>query len=125
PWHRAAPLGQRPGSVSPRLRTILAAIAFAAISALVAARTVANLNIPGQPTVERFGLQDFRDNFYYPSVALLDGRNPWNYDDYHAHYPVDRPLPPYSPISLLLNVPLAFLPYGAAMAADFLVNLAL
>jgi hypothetical protein len=111
--------------VSPRLRTLLAALAFATISALVAARTVANLNIPGQPTVERFGLQDFRDNFYYPSVALLEGRNPWDYDDYRTHYAIDRPLPPYSPISLLLHVPLALLPYRAAMAADFVVNLAL
>jgi hypothetical protein len=111
--------------VSPRLRTLLAAVAFAAISALVAARTIANLNVPGQPAVERFGLQDFRDNFYYPSVALLDGRNPYDYDDYRVHYPIDRPLPPYSPISLLLNVPLALLPYGPAMAADFVLNLAL
>jgi hypothetical protein len=108
-----------------RTRTVLAAAAFAAISLIVGARTLANLNIPGRPTAPRFGLQDFRDNFYYPSVALLDGRNPYDYADYHDHYPVDRPLPPYSPISLLLHAPLALLPYEAAMAADFFVNLGL
>jgi len=111
--------------VTGRWRTILAAAALMAMAAIVAARTVRNLNIPGQPAVERFGLQDFRDNFYYPSVALLDGRNPYDYADYRAHYPIDRPLPPYSPISLLLYAPVALLPYRAAMAAGFLVNLGL
>jgi hypothetical protein len=111
--------------VSDRLRTILAAAAFAAISLVVAVRTERNLIIPGQPAAELFGLQDFRDNFYYPSAALLDGRNPYDYADYRAHYPIDRPLPPYSPISLLLHLPLALLPFTAAMAADFLANLGL
>jgi hypothetical protein len=111
--------------LTDRTRTVLAAAAFAAISALVAVRTVANLNIPGRPTVERFGLQDFRDNFYYPSVALLEGRNPYDYADYRAHYPIDRPLPPYSPVSLLLHAPLALLSYQPAMAADFILNLGL
>jgi len=116
---RSAPSPRRPW------RTGLAAAAFLAISAVVAARTIANLNIPGQPTVERFGLQDFRDNFYYPSVALLDGRNPYDYADYHAHYPIDRPLPAYSPVSLLLHAPLALLPFGPAQAVYFLLNLGL
>ena len=111
--------------MSDRLKTLLAAAAFLAISLIVAWRTERNLNIPGQPTAEFYGLQDFRDNFYYPSVALLDGRNPYDYADYRAHYPIDRPLPPYSPISLLLHAPLALLSYPAAMAADFLVNLGL
>lgn len=108
-----------------RWRTLLAAAAFVAISIIVGARTISNLNIPGQPTVELFGLQDFRDNFYYPSVALLQGRNPYDYADYHAHYPIDRPLPAYSPISLLLHVPVALLPFGPAMVAYFLLTLGL
>ena len=111
--------------MTDRWRTVLAAAGFAAISSIVAARTIANLNVPGQPTAQMFGLQDFRDNFYYPSVALLDGRNPYDYADYHATYPIDRPFPAYSPISLLLHLPLGMLPYGLAETGDFLLNLAL
>lgn len=111
--------------MTDRSRTILAAAAFAMISAVVATRTIVNLNVPGRPSEQMFGLQDFRDNFYYPSVALLEGRNPYDYADYRATYPIDRPFPAYSPISLLLHLPLGLLPYRAAEAGDFLLNLAL
>jgi Glycosyltransferase family 87 len=108
--------------VSRRLPTILAVLAFLALAAIAAGRVRADLVDPVHPTLERYGLQDFRDNFYYPSVAFLQGRNPYDVDDYRAHYAIDRPLPPYSPISLLVHLPLALLPFGAAEAADIAVN---
>ena len=40
-----------------------------------------------------------RQNFYYPAVAAKDGRNPYDYEDSKAHYPIDRPLPLYTPIN--------------------------
>ena len=111
--------------MTDRFRAVLAAAAFALIASVVAARTIANLNVPGRPLEQMFGLQDFRDNFYYPSVAMMEGRNPYDYADYHATYPIDRPFPAYSPISLLLHLPLGLLPYRLAEAGDFLLNLAL
>jgi hypothetical protein len=111
--------------VSRRLPAALATLAFLALAAVAAARLRGDLVDPLRPKLERYGLQDFRDNFYYPSVAWLQGRNPYDVDDYRAHYPVDRPLPAYSPISLLVHLPLALLPFGVAQAADFAGNLLL
>jgi hypothetical protein len=108
-----------------RLSARRALLAFLFAGAIVSGRTAMQLNVPGQPRVERYGLQDFRDNFYYPAVAARDGRNPYDYADYQAHYPIDRPLPAYTPINFLVHRPLAWLPYGAAEAADILLNLGL
>jgi hypothetical protein len=98
---------------------------FLLAGALVCGRTAMQMNVPGQPLVERYGLQDFRDNFYYPAVAARDGRNPYDYADYRAHYPIDRPLPAYTPITFIVHRPLAWLPYRVAEAADLLMNLVL
>jgi Glycosyltransferase family 87 len=108
--------------VRRRLPAVVAILAFLALVAIAAGRVRADLVDPLRPAVQRYGLQDFRDNFYYPSVALLQGRNPYDVDDYETHYPVSRPLPAYSPISLLVHLPFALLPFGAAGAADFAVN---
>jgi hypothetical protein len=108
-----------------RLSAGRALTAFLFAGAIVSGRTAMQVNVPGQPRVERYGLQDFRDNFYYPAVAARDGRNPYDYADYQAHYPIDRPLPAYTPINFLVHRPLAWLPYGAAEVADVLLNLGL
>jgi hypothetical protein len=105
--------------VTRRSASILAGAAFVALTAVVAARTVRNLDVAGDPHAQRYGMQDFRDNFYYPSVDLLDGGNPYDAARTRAAYPVDRPLPAYSPIALLVHVPFALLPYRAAEAAYF------
>jgi hypothetical protein len=110
---------------APLIPVRRALLAFLFAGALVAGRTALQLNVPGQPLAERYGLQDFRDNFYYPAVAARDGRNPYDYADYKAHYPIDRPLPPYTPISFVVHRPLAWLPYRLAEAADVLLNLGL
>jgi hypothetical protein len=95
------------------------------MTAVVGTRTIRNLNIPGRPHEELYGDQDFRDNFYYPAVALLEGRNPYDARDYTTRYPVDRPLPAYSPISLAVHLPFALLPFQAAEAAYFLASVVL
>jgi hypothetical protein len=88
-------------------------------------RVASNADIPGQPKVERYGFQDFRDAFYYPAVALLDGVNPYDPVAYQAHYPVARPTSPYAPHSMVLHLPLTLFPYGTARWVHYLVNLAL
>jgi glycosyl transferase family 87 len=108
-----------------RALPILAGLVFSAAVAVTAARIVRNLDIPGQPHEELYGLQDFRDAFYYPSRALLDGVNPYDPVAYQAHYPVARPTSPYAPHSLLLHVPFSLLPYRAAQFAYDALNLLL
>ncbi len=99
--------------------TLAAVLAFAGMVGLVGMRVARNLNVPGHPMEERYGLQDYRDNFYYPVIAVLDGRNPYDFEDYRAHYPIARPLPPYSPISFLVHLPLAPMPFPIAEWAYF------
>jgi hypothetical protein len=108
-----------------RAATLTAILAFAGMIGLIGVRVARNLNVPGRPLEERYGLQDYRDNFYYPVVAVLDGRNPYDFEDYRARYPIARPLPPYSPISFLVHLPLAALPYPIAEWAYFGVSAAL
>lgn len=108
--------------MSRRRSTAFAVLAFLALAAIAAGRVRADRVDLLHPELERYGLQDFRDNFYYPSVAFLQGRNPYDAADYFAHYPIDRPLPAYAPISLLVHLPLALLPFGAAGAVHFAAN---
>jgi hypothetical protein len=111
--------------MTARTATTLALVGFLLASGLVAVRTAILLNVAGDPLVPRYGLQDFRDNVYYPTVAYMDGRNPWDWEDYRAHYPVARPLPPYTPIFVGVHLPLAALSYTAAQVVFFAVNAAL
>ena len=106
--------------------TVLAAVAFFAAVALVALRTRTHLSVPGDPNAAgHYGMQDFRDAIYYPVVALLDGRNPYDAADYVRRYPVATPLRLYLPAMLGLYLPFGFLPYTAAAAVFFAVNIAL
>jgi glycosyl transferase family 87 len=113
--------GADPGA-GARSRLVLACALYVVIVGLVGARTIRNLNVPGEPLVQRYGMQDFRDNAYYPVAVWLDGGNPWDARAYRASYPVARPLPAYSPIVLLVSLPFGLLPYGPAQAAYFMAT---
>src|SRR5215475_637765 len=91
--------------------TLLAGAALVAVVIVLAARTVALSGDPQVASPEHWGMGDFRDNTYYPVVALRDGRNPYDRALYKAHYPVHYPFPPYSPLALLLYLPFGLLPY--------------
>lgn len=104
---------------------VLAGLLFLAAVAVTTARILPNLDIPGRPHEELYGFQDFRDAFYYPSRALLDGVNPYDPVAYQARYPVARPTSPYAPHSLLLHLPFSLLPYRAAQFAYYALNLLL
>jgi len=123
--HGAGDAGARAGRDGGTARAVLAILAFGAMTLVIGLRIVRNLDVAGQPLEQRYGLQDFRDAFYYPSRAFLDGRNPYDFPSCRGAYPVARPLPPYTPISFLVHAPYALLPYRVAQAAWFLVNLGL
>jgi hypothetical protein len=95
------------------------------IGAVIALRTARNLNVPGHPELPGYGLHDFRDVLYYPAVAVLDGRNPYDPAVFRSAYPVARPLAPYAPTMLMLHVPFALLPFPLAEWTHFAMNLTL
>jgi len=112
-------------SLRSRQRTLVSAVLFLAVGGLITFRTASTLNVPGHPEVPGYGLHDFRDVVYYPAVAVLDGRNPYEPAVFRSAYPVARPLAPYAPTMLLLHLPLGLLPYQVAEWVHFAFNMAL
>ena len=101
-------------------------MAFLAVTALLAARTLRILNVPGDPAMDgtRWALCDFRDAVYYPAVSLLEGRNPYG-ESFSQTYPVGSALAPYLPSMLLVNVPFGLMDLQVAEAVHFLLAVAL
>ncbi|MGZ6967675.1 MAG: glycosyltransferase family 87 protein [Acidimicrobiia bacterium] len=104
------------------LRTLVAIVAFAGVAAWLTQSTWDNI----KPTRQDLGFQtDFRDAVYYPVVAFTDGANPYNPGEYYRSYPVGQEFPLYSPVHLVLHLPLAALSLPRARATYFGLNLAL
>jgi hypothetical protein len=106
-------------------KTVLAVLACGAAVAVVSLRVWTHLNVPGEPHVPRYALQDFRDAVYYPALAFVHGENPYDQPPYMAAYPVGDGLAPYSPLTLFLHAPITFLPYRAAELVYYGVSVAL
>ena len=126
----AAPIASAAGTVPvaaarDRRRLALALIAFLAVVAVLSARALSKLNVPGAPNGTDWGLSDFRDAVYYPERAFLDGKDPYDYDDVQRTYPIGNGFPVYSPITFLVHLPFGLLPYRAAELAYFLTTIAL
>jgi hypothetical protein len=68
--------------------------------------------------------QDFRDAIYYPVVAFLDGRNPYD-PGYARFYPVDQAFTLYPPLLLLVFLPVGLLPFEWAEGIYYLLTLGL
>ena len=68
---------------------------------------------------------DFRDAIYYPVVALSDHVNPYDAGMYFRHYPVGQEFPLYTPVHLLLHLPLLAFSLSTARAIDLGWNLLL
>ncbi|MEO6467709.1 MAG: glycosyltransferase family 87 protein [Acidimicrobiia bacterium] len=68
---------------------------------------------------------DFRDAIYYPVVALRDHVNPYDADTYFRRYPVGQEFPLYTPVHLLLHLPLLAFSLSTARAVDLGWNLLL
>lgn len=104
------------------LRTFVAIIAFAGVAAWLTHNTWENISSSRQD----IGFQtDFRDAVYYPVVAFTEGVNPYDPNQYYRSYPVGQEFPLYSPVHLVLHLPLASLSLAQARAAYFGLNLAL
>ena len=105
------------------LSTVVVAVsAFLLILAVLGARTVSKLSVPGHLTAEQWGLADFRDNLYYPTFALLQGDNPYDAPTYVQRYPVRHAFPPYAPLTLGLHVPFALMSFERAQLVYWVVT---
>ncbi len=100
--------------MTAQTRTVAAGVALAVVLAVLAQRAVTRINVPGRVEPARWVLQDFRDAVYYPVVAFLDGRNPYDQPAQARTYPVGQPFPPYLPLTLLAHLPFGLLPHAQA-----------
>jgi hypothetical protein len=108
-----------------RRTTLLALLLFSCVGALISYRTLIGLNIPGKPHAPAWGLVDFRDAIYYPVVAFLDGKNPYDPVELARNYPVGNVFPLYLPATLVLHLPFGLLPYETAEVAYIVATVAL
>ena len=97
-------------------RTFAAAGALIVVLGILGQRAVPRLNVPGHVDPARWVLQDFRDAVYYPVVAFLDGRNPYDQAAQAETYPVGQPFPPYLPLTLVAHLPFGLMPHAEADA---------
>lgn len=103
-------LGSRKWWTPAFAATLLVVVALAALGVWRDEAGVLQGRIP-QPADPVLG--DLRGAVYYPAVAFLEGHNP--YDPVTAlQHPVNMPLVGYAPHLLLVNLPLALLPYSTA-----------
>ena len=68
---------------------------------------------------------DFAQAIYYPVRAFLDGLNPYDASSFRGHYPVRDAFAPYFPSTLLLHLPLGFMPLATAAAWYLVVGILL
>ena len=92
--------------------------------AATAVRTIRKYQTPGPFDPARGGQVDFHNGVYFPARAFVDGVSPYG-SEYAANYPVDRQIPFYSPVTLLLHAPLALLPLHVAEVTHFAISVGL
>jgi hypothetical protein len=103
--------------VRPGGRTAIGALAFLLAITVVGWRIYHRLDVTTPPWSEEAALIDYRDAVYYPVVAFLDGENPYDHARVVARYPINNTIGLYSPMTLLVHLPLGFLSYRASEVA--------
>jgi len=72
-----------------------------------------------------WAMLDFRATVYYPTVAFLNGDNPYDYEHFRTHYPVADPFPPHPPALFLVSLPFGLMDYAHAAVAFYLFTIAM
>ena len=118
------PTDALPARQQRRTRPLLiAAFGLLVVVVIVVIRLTTNLVDPG---VAEGAAGDFRDATYFPARALLDGVNPYDPAAYLGFDgEIGQYFPAYGPHHLLLHLPFAALPLGAAIAAYAVLTLVL
>lgn len=92
--------------------------------ALTAIRVVKQYQTPGPFDPSAQGMCDFHNGIYFPTRALLDGLSPYS-QTYSDQNPVARQIPFFSPVILVLHVPLVILPLALAEWIYFVFSVAM
>jgi Glycosyltransferase family 87 len=89
-------------------------------------RTIDRYDVPEVAAFDasRQGQFDFHNGIYFPAVAFDRGYNPYG-KAFAENFPVSRQIPPYSPLTLLIHWPLAWLSLSVAEVVYFLISLGL
>lgn len=98
----------------------LAACAFLLVTGLIAARVVRKYQPPGRFDPARQGFCDFHNGVYFPSLAFARQISPWS-DEYARLYPVERPIPLYTPATVLVHWPITWLELWVAEPVWYLL----
>lgn len=113
-------------------KKVFAALAvgfFVLVVVVLTLRAAGRINQPGvrYPEVDpdAWALRDFRDAIYYPARAMLDGVSPYHAAEYLESYPVGQDFPFYSPLTLLIHLPFAILPFSLSQWVYFGVTIGL
>ncbi len=106
-----------------RLVPVMAVLAFGLLVGIIGRRTVHVYHDPWGPP-DGFGMIDFHNAIYFPGKAFAAGENPYS-SAYAAKYPVNRALPPYSPLLLLFACPFGMLPLQVGDIVWFIANIVL
>jgi hypothetical protein len=123
-WHVAGAAGLRERTLAV-VPALLSAALFALVAVVFGNHVRHMLAAPGVLDNNYCGLVDFRDQAYYPVVALLDGHNPYDAARYMREYPAVKVFAPYSPVMLWLFLPFGLLPLGLAQLLYYLLSLGL
>lgn len=86
-----------------------AGLSLIVVVSLIAFRTVDRYQRPGKFDHANQGFCDFHNGVYFPSAAWSLRISPYG-EDYARSFPVERPIPLFTPTTLLLHWPLAWLP---------------
>ncbi len=107
------------------LPSVLAVCLFVLITGFFFQRNLSKLVVPKGDNAGRWAYAAYRDATYYPVVALLEGKNPYDAELYMKTYPVGDVLPPYLPITLVLHLPLGLVDFQTSVVLYFLLTLLL
>ena len=99
----------------------VAVASFVLITAIIGHRTWQRLEVPGQPELPLYGMQDFRDTIYYPVHTLLLGDNPYSPSATRRHHAPGSVFPLYTPIHFAVHLPYGFLSQRTAELVHFVL----
>jgi hypothetical protein len=74
-------------------------------------------------SLAEWAMSDFKSVVYYPAKAFAAGDNPYDTTPYLARYPASFGFYMYPPVVLILNAPIAALPFGWAVAVKVAMTL--
>jgi glycosyl transferase family 87 len=101
--HTASPSPR--GTRATRWPPVVAVAAFALITTIIGLRMWDRLEVPGQPDLPLYAMQDFRDTIYYPVRTLLLGSNPYSPSAIRRLYAPGSTFPLYTPIHFAVHLP--------------------